>query len=293
MLFTNTLALCLRRTVAGTTYNLGDSGRSVWPRTLRHGPQPPIAAACPTELAAQVNATGLLPVDWFRRGNATLACDDAVRLAMNMSLQHCGGTLYFGSKCEFESTVDVLSGVGFQGGGMHIDNFQTAPQQEIVGPRVGPAFALSGIHQVHFDSLSIVGVHTGVYITDTALVRFTNCAIHATTQQPAGPDAVDLSAEGCDGCNVVFGSNNTALVIENSFWVSAEDSSFFFYPEYSGETGAPTPKENKGQRQVKSHRGFNTVLTYLPRRTPFIHIPPEVYIYNFDSTDEGMLTRAQ
>ena len=258
-----------------TTYSLGDSSRyrSVRPRTALLGPQTPLDN-CPAELASQVNATGLLPVDWFRYGNGSTAnevrtCDDAVRLAMNMSLQHCGGALYFGSKCEFKSTVDVLSGIGFKGGGVHMDNFQTTPQQEIAGPRDGPAFRLSGVHQVYFDSLSILGVHSGVIITDSALARFTNCAIHATTQQPTGADAVELSAEGCDGCNVVFGSNNTALVIENSFWVWAEDSSFFFYPQYSGSSGGITPKANKGQRPSVIIRGntagrkFGIDTTYL------------------------------
>jgi hypothetical protein len=72
--------------------------------------------------------------------------------------------------------------------------------------------------QVHFNDLVIIGGHAGVYISDAALIRFTNVAIHATTQG-VGADNVNLTEAGCDGCNVVLGSNNTALVIENAFWV--------------------------------------------------------------------------
>ena len=223
---------------------------------------------------------------------------------MNYSLSRCGGVVLFGAKCKLTSTVVVPSGVGLRGGGggdgeAYRDAFSTGPQSKITGPETGPAFLLSGVHQVsrrklkrvreetwrpsgklkivlllspftdhprrhssltatmlgprvfgqvYFDSLAIIGVHTGVYVTDAALVRFTNCAIHATTQMPFGPDAVDLTAEGCNGCNVVLGSNNTALVIENSFWVWAEDCSFFFYPAYSGMPQTTTPVPDRGTR---------------------------------------------
>ena len=60
---------------------------------------------------------------------------------------------------------------------------------------------------------------------------FRNVAFRADFQG-LGVDDVNLTAAGCDGCNVVLGSNNTALVIENAFWVWAEDCSFFFYPMY-------------------------------------------------------------
>ena len=77
----------------------------------------------------------------------------------------------------------------------------------------------------------ILGWHTGVIVTDAAAVRFTNVAI-AGQAQAGGVDDVGLTADTCDGCNVVFGSNNTGLVIENSFWVWVQDSMFTFVPQY-------------------------------------------------------------
>ena len=97
--------------------------------------------------------------------------------------------------------------------------------------QVGPAFLIESVQLVLFANLNIIGWHTGVVITDSADVRFTNCAVMAQANG-GGADDVDMSPSGCDGCNVVFGSNNTALVVENSFWIFAEDSSFFFYPSY-------------------------------------------------------------
>ena len=63
----------------------------------RHTPPPrpevhPPTPACPVELARQVNATGLLPVDMF--GNATTDDAERVRLAMNAS-RICGGAIFF------------------------------------------------------------------------------------------------------------------------------------------------------------------------------------------------------
>ena len=169
---------------------------------------------CPEPLAASVNATGLLPIDWFRE-TLNVSCDQAVRLAMNMSKQHCGGVLFFASQCTFESTVTVQAGLGFRGGDTGSDEFSTAPQITITGPADGPAFLLAHVDNVHFSNLAILAQTTGVIITDSALVRLTNVAINAQTQG-TGIDNVNLTADGCDGCNVVYGSNNTALVIENA-----------------------------------------------------------------------------
>ena len=197
--------------------------------------QPATAGAartgCPEPLAGTVNATGRLPVDYFR-DTLNVTCDQAVRLAMNMSRDHCGGVVYFVSPCGFASTVEVIGGMGFAGGPNGQDEFSTQPQTVISGPASGPAFSVQHVDQVHFSDLAIIGAYTGVYITDAALIHFTNVAIHATTQG-TGADNVNLTAAGCDGCNVVLGSNNTALVIENSFWIWAEDCSFYFYPLYA------------------------------------------------------------
>ena len=166
--------------------------------------------SCPEPLATSVNATGLLPVDWFRV-TFNVSCDQAVRLAMNSSRYSCGGVLFFATSCGFKTTVIVPSGIGFQGGAGMSDEFSTPTQTEIFGPTIGPAFLLASVEEVHFNNLAIIAGTTGVYITDTALVRFTNVAIHAQWQD-TGADNVNLTADGCDGCNVVLGSNNTALV---------------------------------------------------------------------------------
>ena len=62
------------------------------------------------------------------------------------------------------------------------------------------------------------------------------------------------AAERRRDCNVVLGSNNTALVVENSFWLSAVDSAFFFYPTVyaSGKAVAPS---DRGQRPSIIFRG--------------------------------------
>ena len=228
-------------------------------------PSPPLrdtavhgfARSCPEPLGSTVNATGLLPVDWFRNA-MNVSCDQAVRLAMNMSRDHCGGVLYFDTPCGFESTVEVIGGMGFQGSANGEDEFSTQPQTTITGPDSGPAFSVQHVDQVHFNDLAIIGVFTGVYITDAALIRFTNVAIHATTQG-TGLDNVNLTAAGCNGCNVVLGSNNTALVIENSFWIWAEDCSFYFYPLYAAGPPAyslpPAHENDWGQRPSVIIRG--------------------------------------
>ena len=55
-------------------------------------------------------------------------------------------------------------------------------------------------------------------------------------------------------CNVVLGSMSAAMVVENSFWVSAEDTSFFFYPTYLANGSAPNPSD-RGQRPSVILRG--------------------------------------
>ena len=46
-------------------------------------------------------------------------------------------------------------------------------------------------------------------------------------------DDVDTTAEGCKraGCNVVLGSMNAAMVVENCFWLWFQNSAFAFYGE--------------------------------------------------------------
>lgn len=226
---------------------------------------PPLV--CPTKLSAQVNATGLLPVDLFRTAadGSDVPCDVATRLAINMS-KVCGGTIFFATACDFNSTVIVPGATSFQGGGDGgSGEFLFRPQSLISGPDHGPAFLVQHTTNVEFTNLEIAGHNTGVIVTDSALVRFRNVGIRAD-YQGLGDDDVNLTRAGCDGCNVVLGSNNTALVIENSFWVWAEDCSFFFYPLYRDAGASPDRHDGWGQRpsviirgNTPGHFGINTV----------------------------------
>ena len=112
---------------------------------------------------------------------------------------------------------------------------------------------------IRFENLVIIGKATGVSVSGGALIRFVNCAIHAQVVG-TGPDAVNTSAAGCSGCNVVLNSSNTALVVENTFWLWIEDSSFFFYPLYGTCAASPPTKcrEYWGQRPSVILRGTDS-----------------------------------
>ena len=190
--------------------------------SARHRRHPPPAAAsrkpveaCPEELQASVNASGLLPVDWFRGPNVT--CDQAARLAINASATVCGGTVYFATSCDFDTTVVVPGDVNLHGGGNGGgDEFSFRPQTRITGPKKGPAFIVQHVTNVQFQNLEIMGWNTGVIVTDSAVVRFTNVAIHANTQG-AGADDVNLTAAGkcrpCAAASNVPRSDTNPLVV--------------------------------------------------------------------------------
>ena len=232
------------------------------------------SSRCPEPLAASVNATGLLPVDWFRK-TFNVSCDQAVRLAMNMSTQHCGGVLFFASHCTFESTVAVLARMGFRGGDTGSDEFSTAPQVTIHGPAIGPAFLVAHVDNVSPTDSGVLFLCSAIFFeynndaslpsddfagsfqqpgnscaddrchhhrcrprpTDKCGHQVSNSSpirllclpcvlrpesesalllLHSAQTQGIGIDNVDLTPDGCNGCNVVLGSNNTALVIENA-----------------------------------------------------------------------------
>ena len=189
-------------------------------RQNRHKPPPMATAvprkpwgACPEELGASVNSSGLLPVDYFRPAGSNTTFDEATRLAINMTL-NCGGIVFFATQGQFTSTVVVPGGTSLRGGGpAGAGQFTFRPQTEIKGPTDGPAFLIEHATNVQFHDLLIMGHTTGVIITDAAMVHFANVAIHAQSQG-LGADDVNLTAAGCTdaGCNVVLGSNNTALV---------------------------------------------------------------------------------
>ena len=113
-----------------TSQPLAHARRRPPPRPEYFAPTP----ECPAELARQVNATGLLPVDMF--GNATTTDDDRVRLAIDAS-RVCGGAIFFLStpghiSYQFATTVDVPANIVFQGGGWNgVAQFQTPSMAEI------------------------------------------------------------------------------------------------------------------------------------------------------------------
>lgn len=186
----------------GTTISDHDDVRVVLASlSTRHRRHPPPASArrtpleaCPEELQASINASGLLPVDFFRTADVT--CDQATRKAINASATACGGTVYFATSCDFETTVVVPGNVNLRGGGNGAgDEFSFRPQTHITGPKKGPAFIVQHVTNVQFQDLEIAGWNTGVIVTDSAVVRFTNVAIHANAQG-LGADDVNLTAQG-------------------------------------------------------------------------------------------------
>ena len=70
-------------------------------------------------------------------------------------------------------------------------------------------------------------------------------------------DGVNVTADGCHGCNVVLDSDNAALVVEDTFWLWAEDSSFIFAPHVSG--GQRPPVILRGTDKDGHNKSVNTV----------------------------------
>ena len=179
---------------------------------------------------AEVNATGRVSVAHYNRTAADEPGDGpAVRWAMNNS-HCCNAVVYFPpGSYKLHSTIELVSSVAFVGGGSRADQFQTGPEGATIwGPASGPAFLGVNVQKIRWENLVVIGSDCGITLLGVALIRFENVAIHAQ-MMGSGADLVNTSVAGCNGCNVVLGSNNTALLIENSFWIWAEDSSFFFY----------------------------------------------------------------
>ena len=98
------------------------------------------------------------------------------------------------------------------------------------------------------------GQSLGVHIIDSAGIRCHNVGVSAGVNS----DKVDTSPDGCDGCNVVLGSNNAAMVVENSFWLWFETTSFeFLYYQSGCQLTAATERPCWGQRPVVIVRGSN------------------------------------
>lgn len=180
----------------------------------------------------------------------------AIRWAINAS-HLCGGVVFFPQgRYHVNGTIDLPKDTTLVGGGGRgSDQFQTSPEGAgIWGLQNAPVFRGRNTMKIRFENLVVVGKTIAVEISGGALIRVVNCAFHAQVVASAGPDAVNTSAAGCVGCNVVLRSNNTAFLVENTYWLWVEDSSFFFIPLYSSH-GAINDDE-RGQRPSVILRGY-------------------------------------
>jgi hypothetical protein len=182
---------------------------------------------CPNQTWAQaVQPAGLLSVTLFGAvGNRSFDSAPAVEAAINASVL-CGGCVYFPpGEYWFNHTVLIKRGC-YKGSAGHgqVDG-SSPPQVNIFGPETGgPVIAVIKADSVTMEDLSFHGQYTGVYIGDSAGVRFVNCGVEAGKDG----DGIDASITGCNatGCNVVLGSMSAAMVIENSFWLWFERCAF-------------------------------------------------------------------
>ena len=199
--------------------------------------------------------------------------DEAVRQAINASLEICGGAVFFPPGIwDFNDTVTLNggpnggNGIMLQGSSNHNHvQFATPPQTQIHGPRDRPAFVIGGCNAsmggtIHMRDLSIDGGTTAVKVSNAVLVRFTNVGFSAQqvdfneTAGDCAPAWQPVNGRSCasTGCNVKYGSDNAALVIENSFWLWCDFCTFQFGPDYSQ---ARTGYHCNGQRPNVIFRG--------------------------------------
>lgn len=174
---------------------------------------------CPPSVADSAAATGMVSLESFL--NKTAGADDAVAVRIALAAaQNCSAALFFPpGRYSFGTTVVLPGNVELRGSGLQPSEFLPPPGASVWGPKIGPAFLIAHVECVHLADLNIVGTYVGVIVTDSALVRFSNVGIQAQfagiaeNERPCTiPDS-----DGNGGCNVAMGSNNTALVIENSF----------------------------------------------------------------------------
>ena len=207
-------------------------------------------------MQAQAAAAGYLSVKAFgATGNSTGAWapgdnDDstAVRAAMAMA-RACGGVDVFFPKggYAFKTTVRVLDGstlVG-EGAGSHAQFMDTA-MPTLFGPAKGAALFYNGTEGgSSLRNMNVVGQECAVRMLNVALIRFTDVSLAARSNT----DNVDPRLPGS---NLVLGSNNAALVIENAFWLWFERMAIEFL--YLEPMPAPWP-QFYGQRPSVIMRG--------------------------------------
>jgi hypothetical protein len=216
-------------------------------------PPPPPASECSLRWQRALEAAGALSVlDFVVDADGTDAAP-AARRAINASRACRGGVVTFPARrqgYDFSTTVVVehIAGLQLRGSGGAVAEFTVPPQVEIRGPKLGPAFLFRSSEKISLQDLNIVGGSVAVLIADCAVIRVTNSAMTATTVPVGTVDDVNTSVAGCNGCNVVLGSENAALIVENSFWISFADSTFVF-----AKSGRPI----SGQRPSVILRGAN------------------------------------
>lgn len=240
-------------------------------------------ALCPnSSWSDAVAAAGLLSVELFGAvGDRSVDSSPAVRAAINASLD-CGGCVFFPpGEYLFNSTLLITHGC-FKGSaaGGGVDG-SSPPQVNIYGPANGPVIALIKADSVMIQDLSFHGEYTGIYIGDSAGVRFVNCGASAGKDG----DSIDASAGGCNktACNVVLGSMSAAMVIENSFWLWFERCAFTDQGN-SGVCAHPYKLPcDWGQRPTVIMRGQYNSRAIDMNLTPVQGGVPGVYLVRFDT----------
>jgi hypothetical protein len=182
--------------------------------------------------------------------------DDAVRAAIVAAYACTANVFLPPAAYRFNSTVHLPDQILLSGSSRAVGEFLAPAGAVIYAPKDGPAFQIGPhISRVHLHDLVIEGVVTGLIIVNAALIRLTNVAVHVTHNV----DGVPMSYPACGdiGCNIVFGSNNTAMVVENTYWLWVEDSTFSFLPEYdhTNYLSGAVPLEDQGMRPSVILRG--------------------------------------
>ena len=200
------------------------------PAATGHGAMrtPPPVDTCPWPAveAALLASNGLLSVRLFNQtlhGTAGTAgigdAAPAIRWAINAT-HLCGGIVFFPQgKYVVSGTIDVPTDTALLGGaGKHADQFQTGANGAVIETTAkdGPIFRVTNAMKIRFENLVVVGATNAIAIYGGALIRIINCGIHAQVVAGSGPDAVNTSSTGCRSCNIVYHSNNTALLVENT-----------------------------------------------------------------------------
>lgn len=232
----------------------------------KHGCRPADSSAycappklvCPPDLYAMANTTGRLSVRALG-AVGDKKHDDQPAIAQTIAMAHaCGqvevwfppGEYFLNRTLVARGGMSLVGSSG--GGGSAIDGARTV---NLYGPKDGPLLLVNSTGSVTVHNLVLNGQTLGVHIIDSAGIRFTNVGVYASVNS----DGVDTSLGGCSNCNVVLGSNNTAMVVENSFWLWFETTSFEFLYYSSGCSRDNAKDESAcwGQRPVIVLRGSN------------------------------------